>query len=192
MSSKELSLDYSGAWRAPVGPISPLWPLYCAAAGAGLAWWWAAEWSRAAARMAPVLAWPAKTPAVEPLLAAEDKVVQLFVAAAETAPAAVEDTVAELPAAAETVLEEPEFASAQAFAVVEDIAEAEPLADDLTVLRGVGPKVAEALAARGITRFAQIAAWTAEEAAEIDRALALKGRPTRNAWVEQAGALTRG
>ena len=37
--------------------------------------------------------------------------------------------------------------------------------------------------------FAQIAAWTDEELAEIDLALDLKGRAARDAWVAQAKQL---
>jgi len=58
--------------------------------------------------------------------------------------------------------------------------------DDLTRMNGIGPKLTEALAARGVTRFAQIAAWTADDLAELDKALSLRGRAVREAWVAQA------
>ena len=58
--------------------------------------------------------------------------------------------------------------------------------DDLTRLVGIGPKLADALAARGVTRFSQLAAWTADDLATIDAALSLKGRAARDAWVAQA------
>jgi predicted flap endonuclease-1-like 5' DNA nuclease len=61
--------------------------------------------------------------------------------------------------------------------------------DDLTRMVGVGPKLSEALAARGVTRFAQIAAWTEADLADIDAALSLKGRAVREAWVAQAKRL---
>jgi predicted flap endonuclease-1-like 5' DNA nuclease len=61
--------------------------------------------------------------------------------------------------------------------------------DDLTRMRGIGPKLSLALAERGVTRFAQIAAWTVTDLAEFDAALDLKGRAVREAWVEQAQAL---
>ncbi|HUZ12171.1 MAG TPA: helix-hairpin-helix domain-containing protein [Caulobacteraceae bacterium] len=64
-------------------------------------------------------------------------------------------------------------------------------ADDLTRMVGIGPKLAEALAARGVTRFAQIAAWTEADLAEVNAALALKGRAGRDAWVEQAKRLAK-
>jgi len=60
--------------------------------------------------------------------------------------------------------------------------------DDLTQLVGVGPKLAAALAERGVTRFAQLAAWTTEELAAIDVALNLRGRAHRDNWVAQATA----
>jgi predicted flap endonuclease-1-like 5' DNA nuclease len=66
---------------------------------------------------------------------------------------------------------------------------AEPAADDLTRLKGVGPKLAAALAGRGVTRFSDIAGWSDEDLAEVDAALALKGRAVREQWVEQARRL---
>ncbi len=62
--------------------------------------------------------------------------------------------------------------------------------DDLTRLVGVGPRSAEALAERGVTRFAQLADWTAEEMATFDAELKLKGRSLRDAWLDQARRLS--
>lgn len=42
------------------------------------------------------------------------------------------------------------------------------------------------LADAGITSFAQIAAFTADEIADIDEKLNFKGRIDRDNWVEQA------
>jgi len=78
---------------------------------------------------------------------------------------------------------EPEIA-----AVIEEAPPAGP--DDLTRMVGIGPKLAAALAERGVTRFADIAAWTAKELAEVDAALSLKGRAVREAWVAQAKRLS--
>ena len=65
--------------------------------------------------------------------------------------------------------------------------------DDLTLIKGVGPKLNALLISLGVTRFDQIAAWGANEIAEVDRFLgAFKGRIGRDAWVEQAGFLARG
>ena len=63
---------------------------------------------------------------------------------------------------------------------------AETVADDLTRMVGIGPSLAELLAERGVVTFAQIAAWTDAEVAEIDTALNLKGRASRDAWIAQA------
>lgn len=72
---------------------------------------------------------------------------------------------------------EPELASAEPFAIAPD---------DLTRLVGVGPKLAMGLAERGVVAFSQIAAWTEDDLAEMDKALDLKGRAVRDAWVAQA------
>jgi predicted flap endonuclease-1-like 5' DNA nuclease len=65
--------------------------------------------------------------------------------------------------------------------------------DELTRMKGVGPKVAALLASLGVTRFDQIAAWTDADVARIDAQLgAFKGRVTRDQWVEQARLLAAG
>jgi predicted flap endonuclease-1-like 5' DNA nuclease len=65
--------------------------------------------------------------------------------------------------------------------------------DDLTRIKGLGPKLSRLLADLGVTHFAQIAAWTEADIAAIDAQLgAFAGRPTRDAWVEQAQLLLSG
>ena len=64
--------------------------------------------------------------------------------------------------------------------------------DDLSKLAGVGPVMVKKLNEAGITTFAQIAAWTAEQVAEIDENLGLKGRIERDDWIAQAKALMKG
>ena len=65
--------------------------------------------------------------------------------------------------------------------------------DDLTRIKGLGPKLSRLLAELGVTRFEQIAAWTEADIAAIDAKLgAFAGRPTRDAWVEQARLLVSG
>ncbi len=65
--------------------------------------------------------------------------------------------------------------------------------DDLTRIKGLGPKLKTLLASLGVTQFAQIAAWTDEDVARIDAQLgAFAGRPTRDNWVEQARLLSSG
>ena len=59
--------------------------------------------------------------------------------------------------------------------------------DDLTRIKGLGPKLKTLLASLGVTRFDQIAGWTDADVARIDAQLgAFAGRPTRDNWVEQA------
>lgn len=65
--------------------------------------------------------------------------------------------------------------------------------DELTRMKGVGPKVAALLNGLGITRYDQIAAWRDEDIARVDAQLgAFKGRVTRDQWVEQARLLAAG
>jgi len=66
-------------------------------------------------------------------------------------------------------------------------------ADDLLRLKGVGPKLKALLIDLGVTRYAQIAAWTDSDLATIDAQLgAFKGRPVRDHWVDQAKYLAAG
>lgn len=66
-------------------------------------------------------------------------------------------------------------------------------ADDLSTIKGVGPKLVAMLHDEGITSFAQIAAWTESDISEIDAKLGrFKGRITRDQWVEQAKLLISG
>ena len=65
--------------------------------------------------------------------------------------------------------------------------------DDLLRMKGVGPKLKALLSELGITRFAQIAAWTDTDIAAIDARLGnFKGRPIRDQWVDQAKYLAAG
>ncbi|KWV90749.1 helix-hairpin-helix domain-containing protein [Erythrobacter sp. YT30] len=66
-------------------------------------------------------------------------------------------------------------------------------ADDLTTIKGVGPKLAGILKDQGITSFAQIAAWTDSDIERVDSMLGrFQGRITRDHWVEQAKLLASG
>lgn len=63
-------------------------------------------------------------------------------------------------------------------------------ADDLSRIKGVGPKLAALLASLGVSRFDQIAAWSDTDLARIDAQLGtFAGRPARDNWVEQARLL---
>lgn len=65
--------------------------------------------------------------------------------------------------------------------------------DELTRMKGVGPKVAALLNENGVTRFDQIAALSDAEAAALDAKLgAFKGRIGRDQWIEQARLLAAG
>ena len=59
--------------------------------------------------------------------------------------------------------------------------------DDLTRIKGVGPKLAAILRDQGVTSFAQIAAWDDAEIDRIDATLGrFEGRIRRDDWVGQA------
>lgn len=66
-----------------------------------------------------------------------------------------------------------------------------PQADDLTKIKGIGPKIAEKLQTLGIVSFAEIADWTEGEALQIDLGLSLGGRIMRQGWIKQARELAR-
>ena len=110
----------------------------------------------------------------------------------DLAQAAAARAAAELSNRAEQVVEIAETAAEIPVSVAEDAVSVETVAaeslepEDLTRLMGIGPKLAAALAERGVTRYAQIAAWTADDLAKFDKALDLKGRAVRDAWVAQA------
>jgi predicted flap endonuclease-1-like 5' DNA nuclease len=67
------------------------------------------------------------------------------------------------------------------------------VADDFQRLKGVGPKFAQMLQARGFFRFDQLASLTTEEIARLDPHLGpFKGRIVRDRIVEQSQFLARG
>jgi predicted flap endonuclease-1-like 5' DNA nuclease len=64
--------------------------------------------------------------------------------------------------------------------------------DDLCLIKGVGPKFAEALEGLGFTRFEQIAHLTPTEIDRLDERLgSFRGRISRDRIVEQADYLAR-
>ncbi len=65
-------------------------------------------------------------------------------------------------------------------------------ADDLKRISGLGPKIETKLNGLGVKTLAEIAGWSAEQAARVDAELGLDGRVTRDDWVGQAQALTSG
>jgi len=62
-------------------------------------------------------------------------------------------------------------------------------ADDLKLLKGVGPKLEQTLNDLGFFHFDQIAKWTDAEIAWVDTRLKFKGRIERDGWIEQAKSL---
>jgi small subunit ribosomal protein S2 len=64
-------------------------------------------------------------------------------------------------------------------------------ADDLKKISGVGPVLEGKLNELGITKFAQIAAFTAEDIVKVDDVLNFKGRIERDNWLEQAAELAK-
>lgn len=59
-------------------------------------------------------------------------------------------------------------------------------ADPLQDIRGIGPTLERTLNAKGIYYFDQIAAWSDDHVAWIERDIDFPGRVRREAWVEQA------
>jgi predicted flap endonuclease-1-like 5' DNA nuclease len=66
-------------------------------------------------------------------------------------------------------------------------------ADDLTRIKGVGPKLRDLLVSLGVTRFDQVANWSEAEVDRIDAQLGrFEGRIRRDDWREQARLLASG
>ena len=100
-------------------------------------------------------------------------------------------------------LETPEPAEPEAGRIDTDAEDAEIVAqaegrpapsaatDDLTEIKGIGPKMAQRLTEHGITSFAQIAEWSPETAVAMNEKLGcLPGMIERAEWVRQARDLT--
>ena len=83
------------------------------------------------------------------------------------------------PAAAATVPEGALFAAP----------EGEP--DDLKQIKGVGPVLEKKLNNFGVTKFAQVAAFSREDIDKLDDALSFKGRIDRDEWLAQAAELAK-
>lgn len=61
--------------------------------------------------------------------------------------------------------------------------------DDLTVIKGIGPKFAKTLNEHGITSYRQLAELSAADVATLEAKLGFSGRFEREGWIEQARAL---
>jgi len=64
--------------------------------------------------------------------------------------------------------------------------------DDLKKISGVGPVLEKKLHGLGITKYAQIAAFSEDDVSRVDDALSFKGRIGREDWIGQAKALAEG
>lgn len=65
-------------------------------------------------------------------------------------------------------------------------------ADDLKIIKGIGPKLEILCHSMGFYHFDQLANWTADEIAWVDQNLeGFKGRVTRDRWVPQAKAIVK-
>lgn len=81
-----------------------------------------------------------------------------------------------------------EAAAPKAEAVAAPAADASA-ADNLKKLTGIGPALEKKLNGAGITTFAQIAALSDAQIAELEEQLSLSGRFAKDGWVEQAKEL---
>ena len=63
--------------------------------------------------------------------------------------------------------------------------------DDLSLIKGVGPKFQILLNNEGINTFEQIANWSEEDVRRRDKRLVFRGRIAREKWVEQAEKLVK-
>jgi predicted flap endonuclease-1-like 5' DNA nuclease len=116
--------------------------------------------------------------------------------ASELAPPATAGTMAGIgeavAVAAQDEVEEQASRAAETQDEAAPAADAGP-ADDLSRIKGVGPKLVTLLNSLGITRYEQIAGWNDEDLDRIDAQLgAFAGRPRRDSWVEQARLLASG
>ncbi len=66
-------------------------------------------------------------------------------------------------------------------------------ADDLKLIKGIGPKLEVMVNSMGFFHFDQIAKWGQDELAWVDQNLeGFKGRASRDSWVDRAQKLARG
>ncbi len=133
--------------------------------------------------MPPVAAPPPAPPAPEPVVAVAPE--PAAPPPAEPAPPPPAPAAEPEPAPAPAPAPEPAPAPAPAPAAAK--------ADNLQLIKGLGPKLAGLLNGLGVTSFQQIADWTDADIAAIDPQLgAFQGRIARDNFVDQAGYLARG
>ncbi|RED17240.1 hypothetical protein [Parasphingopyxis lamellibrachiae] len=134
-----------------------------------------------AAVSAPII--PPAPPAIEPEPVAELPTIEEPVADAEPEPA--------LEPEPEPVADsEPEAVAEPTPAPSPFLTEPNGEPDNLTLIKGVGPKLGDMLHGLGVFHFSQIADWDADQVAEVDSQLGtFKGRVSRDRWVDQARML---
>ena len=64
--------------------------------------------------------------------------------------------------------------------------------DGLQRIAGINAEVERLLNVQGVTRYAQIAGWSASDVSRFDRLLGFEGRIARENWIEQAQILSKG
>ncbi|CAN5343006.1 hypothetical protein BH11PSE2_BH11PSE2_13260 [soil metagenome] len=190
LQTPEAESEFGKTMQTPIGAASPLWWAFAGVAGAGVAYWWMTRWAKPfnfeAEGVVPAPAPIAVAAAVEPIVEATEAVI-------ETVEEVVEAAVEAIPAVDAFLAAPDAVTAAEIEAAPKPEPEPSPVAsvpDDLTVLVGIGPKLAVALAERGVTQFSQIAAWGEAELSRFDAELSLKGRAVRDAWVAQAKRLS--
>ncbi|WP_442754504.1 hypothetical protein ACNHKD_16140 [Methylocystis sp. JAN1] len=133
-----------------------------------------------------------KRPALAPVLATPERVVEPAPAEAEAArPAAAPEPLIETartpsPAPAPAP-PRPKAAPGVKPETLDGPRDGAP--DDLSRIKGVGPKSREKLNALGVFHYDQIAAWSLENARWIGAAIGAPGRVERDKWIQQARAL---
>jgi predicted flap endonuclease-1-like 5' DNA nuclease len=203
------------AMSMPLGLANPFWILFGAAATAGVTWWWVTRLARSAAleamarESASIYEMAEATASTAPFASRGLKNRKVRIQAPDAELTFEEaETVYATPEAAgyprvvleptvppqarkarhesEIPAEASETPDSAGYPIVAPGPEAADAADDLTRIAGVGPRIAAALEAEGVTRFSQLAQWTREQLAEFDARLNLRGRALRSDWVEQA------
>jgi predicted flap endonuclease-1-like 5' DNA nuclease len=111
---------------------------------------------------------------------------------ARQAPAAKVTDAVRAAAAAATVAASSATSTQHPGARPQGIAAPEGNADDLKLIKGVGPKNEKISNALGIYHFRQIANWTPEEAIWVSHHMAFPGRIEREHWIPQAKLLASG
>jgi NADH-quinone oxidoreductase subunit E len=80
-------------------------------------------------------------------------------------------------------------AKAKAAASTQDSLPIDESEDDLTAIKGIGPKMMEKLYEQGIRNFAKLAEMNTKFAEELDETLKAQGRILREDWIGQAKKL---